>query len=288
LENGEYHCSFDCPNGSSRDQGGNCVNTANYLNPVYAYPSNPFKKTGDVVIFGTTCCKEGGNCYNQMAYFLRNFVPGQDPKTRKLTSLPTNMCGDHHAGACPWSQKFQTGFYSNDETATFGLDKSFFDRNHLTPGTALGRLIYDSQGSAIFCQASDLSVLYYDNGSPCVANMACEAIAFGGKVTARYKFETDCQVRGQVINYHAIMQIYEPNGNVFCEDYTKIGYSPGRWYSSKCDSEVEMSGYMGDIKFNKVHYPDGYVQYDQKNPGTKKTYRSCNNNEAYAEYSQGQ
>ncbi|KAG9951395.1 hypothetical protein KCU85_g2715, partial [Aureobasidium melanogenum] len=185
-ESASPQCVFTCPSGNI-DKFGNCrtVSDGTFVGLQYANPGSPWPATGEEIWYAVTCCApDGSSCYNKFPNFAESFYGGQDPKTRQ-PSATWGACSDAGTGAtCDWGSSFSGGGF------IWNLNAGFLDRSHLTATSAMGTVQVDNSGTmyleypgtTFHCQTADLSVLYYDNGNPCVADLECQPPPSGGTV----------------------------------------------------------------------------------------------------------
>jgi hypothetical protein len=239
---------------------GSCQSGSNFVDISAAYAGSSLASISDTIYFATTCCPAGGQCYNQVAEFdgSPGFQPGADPSTRKPFTY--DMCSTLPGGynLCPWEQPF-----TDNMGTKWSMPRGFLDINNEAVGTSFGGMT-GSDGTVTNCAIADRSLLYYDNGTPCVADLSCQRPPFGGTIVASVNFDSSCNVGGAVVNYHADIAIYYPHtsldgnsiGQLFCQDSIKnLGYKPGVVTSTKCNTVIEMDGHGGDIILTSVAYP---------------------------------
>ncbi|KAH0288241.1 hypothetical protein KCU62_g5375, partial [Aureobasidium sp. EXF-3399] len=259
-----------CPSGDI-DQFGNCrtISDGTYVGVQYANPSSPWPQTGEEIWYAVTCCApDGSSCYNKFPNFAGNFYGGQDPKQRQPAAT-WRACSDADADAtCQWDSSFSGGGFD------WSLNSGFVDRAHITPTSGMGTVQVDQSGTMFLeypgttfhCQTADLSVLFYDNGNPCIADLECQPPPSGGSVYIEFDFPCSCDVGGQsCASGTAIINVYYPsnggsdNGPLLCSDQIDgIGSGSNQYSfshsitSSKCGSHFSITNgyiYIQDITF---------------------------------------
>lgn len=246
-------CVFNCPSGNV-DQFGNCRTTdGTYVGLQYANPRSPWSETGEEIWYAVTCCApDGSSCYNKFPNFAGGFHGGQDPRQRQPSAI-WEACG---GSTCDWGSSFNGGGFN------WNLNAGFLDRAHSTASSAMGTLQVDNSGTMFLefpgttfhCQTADLSVLYYDNGNPCVADLECQPPPSGGQIYIELDYPCFCEVNGQQCpSGTAIIQVYYPeNGGLLCSDtISNIGYGSNQYSfshtitSGKCGSQFSIkNGYI--------------------------------------------
>lgn len=262
-------CVFSCPS-DDLDQYGNCrtISDGTYVGVQYANPASPWPETGEEIWYAVTCCApDGSSCYNKFPNFAGGFYGGQDPKQRQ-PSATWGACSDANVDAtCEWDSSFSGGGFQ------WSLNSGFLDRSHITPGSGMGTVQVDQSGTMFLeypgttfhCQTADLSVLYYDNGNPCIADLECQPPPSGGSVYIEFDFPCSCDVGGQSCpSGTATIQVYYPNsgsnsGPLLCSDKIgNIGAGSNQYSfshsvtSSKCGAHFSITNgniYIQDVTF---------------------------------------
>lgn len=251
-------CVFNCPS-KNVDQFGNCRTTdGTYVGLQYAYPSSPWPETGEEIWYAVTCCApDGSSCYNKFPNFAGGFHGGQDPKQRQPSAI-WGACGD---STCDWGSSFNGGGFN------WNLNPGFLDRAHSTASSAMGTVQVDNSGTMFLeypgttfhCQTADLSILYYDNGNPCIADLECQPSPSGGQVYIEFDYPCYCEVNSQQCpSGTATIQVYYPdNGALLCSDIIgNIGTgSSNTVTSNKCGSQFSINN--GDISIEYITFASG-------------------------------
>lgn len=263
-ESASPQCVFTCPSGNI-DKFGNCrtVSDGTFVGLQYANPGSPWPATGEEIWYAVTCCApDGSSCYNKFPNFAESFYGGQDPKTRQ-PSATWGACSDAGTGAtCDWGSSFSGGGF------IWNLNAGFLDRSHLTATSAMGTVQVDNSGTmyleypgtTFHCQTADLSVLYYDNGNPCVADLECQPPPSGGTVIVEFDYPCSCDEGAQDCSSGtAYISVFYPDGGpALCRDTISSIGNPYQSYtatSKKCGSQFSI--HNGNIAIEYITFASG-------------------------------
>lgn len=154
----------------------------------------------------------------------------------------------------------------------WNLNAGFLDRAHAVASSAIGTVQVDNSGTMFLehpgttfhCQTADLSVLYYDNGNPCIADLECQPPPSGGNVNIEFDYPCSCEITGQYRpSGTATIQTYYPGGTtLLCKDeISNIGHGSKSYgfsntiTSEKCGSQFSIKN--GDVSNEYVTFAFG-------------------------------